>query len=42
MPPGLLRRVLRVESWRIRRGAPLPYGVAIAAGAAFALIRPGG
>lgn len=25
-------RVLRAEAWRIRRGGPLPYGVAIAAG----------
>lgn len=25
-------RVLRVEAWRIRRGAPLPYAVAIAVG----------
>jgi prepilin peptidase CpaA len=39
---GSLRRALRVEAWRIRRGAPLPYGVAIAAGAAFVAIRPGG
>lgn len=31
---GLARRVLRAEAWRIRRGAPLPYGVAIAAGVA--------
>jgi prepilin peptidase CpaA len=38
---GLAGRVLRCEAWRIRRGAPLPYGVAIAAGAAFALSRPG-
>jgi prepilin peptidase CpaA len=36
-PTGLLRRVLRCEAWRIRRGAPLPYGVAIAAGAAFVM-----
>jgi prepilin peptidase CpaA len=39
--PGGARRVLRAEAWRIRRGAPLPYGVAIAAGTAFTLIRPG-
>lgn len=25
-------RILRAERWRIRRGAPLPYGVAIACG----------
>lgn len=36
------RRVLRVEAWRIGRAASLPYGVAIAAGAAFLLIRPMG
>jgi prepilin peptidase CpaA len=36
-PAGALRRVLRCEAWRIRRRAPLPYGVAIAAGAAFAM-----
>jgi prepilin peptidase CpaA len=39
--PGVLRRVVRCEAWRIRRGAPLPYGVAIAAGAAFAITRQG-
>ncbi|MBR0680577.1 hypothetical protein GXW74_08770 [Roseomonas eburnea] len=38
---GVLRRVLRCEAWRIGRGAPLPYGVAIAAGAAFLVIAPG-
>ena len=31
--PGLLRRVIRVEAWRIGRRAPLPYACAIAAGA---------
>jgi prepilin peptidase CpaA len=41
-PAGLLRRVLRCESWRIRRGAPLPYGVAIAAGTAFVMTRAAG
>jgi prepilin peptidase CpaA len=41
-PAGTLARALRCEAWRIRRGAPLPYGVAIAAGAAFVVIRPGG
>jgi prepilin peptidase CpaA len=40
-PAGLLRRVLRCEAWRIRRGAPLPYGVAIAAGTAFVMTRSG-
>ena len=39
---GALPRILRCEAWRIRRGAPLPYGVAIAAGAAFAMTRQGG
>lgn len=34
-------RVAVVESWRIRRGAPLPYGIAIAAGAALVLRSPG-
>lgn len=31
-PRRLLPRVLRVEAWRIRRGGPLPYGLAIGAG----------
>ena len=30
---GLVRRVVRVERWRISRGAPLPYGCAIACAA---------
>lgn len=34
-------RVAMIESWRIRRGAPLPYGIAIAAGAALVLRHPG-
>ena len=35
-------RVWTIELWRIRRGAPLPYGVAIAAGAALVVMtRPG-
>jgi prepilin peptidase CpaA len=38
----MLRRILRCEARRIRRGAPLPYGVAIATGAAFVLTGPGG
>ncbi len=29
-PVGALARILRAERWRIRRGAPLPYGLAIA------------
>ena len=32
-PVGLLARALRAERWRIRRGGPLPYAAAIAAGA---------
>jgi len=31
-PRGPLTRVLRAERWRICRGAPLPYGLAIAFG----------
>jgi prepilin peptidase CpaA len=39
---SLLGRVMSVEAWRIRRRGPLPYGVAIAAGAAFVvLFHPG-
>ena len=34
-PVGLLARAARVERWRIRRGGPLPYACAIAAGASF-------
>lgn len=34
-------RVAIIEAWRIRRGAPLPYGIAIAAGAALVLSHPG-
>lgn len=30
---GLLRRIACVESWRISRRGPLPYGIAITAGA---------
>ncbi|MBP0463198.1 prepilin peptidase [Roseomonas sp. PWR1] len=41
MPSGAIGRVLRCEAWRIGRGAPLPYGVAIAAGTFFVLIRTG-
>ncbi len=37
-PAGLLRRLIRVERRRLRRGGPLPYAVAIAAGACFTLI----
>lgn len=34
-------RVAIIEKWRIRRGAPLPYGIAIAVGAALVLSDPG-
>lgn len=37
-----LRCILRCEARRIARGAPLPYGVAIAVGAMVVLIGPGG
>lgn len=40
-PDQAVSRILRCEAWRICRGAPLPYGVAIAAGALFVLLRPG-
>lgn len=36
-PRHLLRRVLRVEAWRIRHRGPLPYACAIAAGTIFVL-----
>jgi prepilin peptidase CpaA len=36
-PTHLLPRLLRCELWRLRRGGPLPYAVAIAAGTLFAL-----
>jgi prepilin peptidase CpaA len=36
-PRRLLARVLRVEAWRIRHRAPLPYACAIAAGTLFVL-----
>ncbi len=34
-----LHRVLAVESWRIRRRGPMPYGVAIAIGAVIVLLQ---
>lgn len=37
-PQTLLARALRVERWRIRRGGPLPYACAIAAGGLFVLL----
>ena len=33
-----LPRIMRIESWRLRRGGPLPYAVAIAAGGLFVLL----
>jgi len=38
----LLRRVLQVEYWRLRRRGPLPYAVAIAAGGIVVLLLPTG
>jgi prepilin peptidase CpaA len=38
---GLAARAWRAERFRLRRGGPLPYGVAIAAGTAFALLGAG-
>lgn len=40
-PSGLPARVLRAESWRIRRGGPLPYACAIAAGVLITLFHTG-
>jgi prepilin peptidase CpaA len=37
----LLRRALAAELWRIRRGGPLPYAVAICAGTLFTMISNG-
>ena len=37
-PMGLLARAARAERWRLARGGPLPYAVAIALGAATALL----
>jgi prepilin peptidase CpaA len=37
-PSGLPARAWRAERFRLRRGGPLPYGVAIAAGAACGLL----
>ena len=34
-PLGLLSRAWRAERWRLRRGGPMPYAVAIASGALF-------
>jgi len=35
--PSAFQRVCKVERWRIRRGAPLPYACAISAGCMFTL-----
>lgn len=32
-------RIARIESWRIRRGGPLPYAIAIAAGFAITVLK---
>jgi prepilin peptidase CpaA len=37
LSPSAFQRVCRVERWRIRRGAPLPYACAICAGCMFTL-----
>lgn len=37
-PTALLARIARIETWRLRRGGPLPYAVAIAAGGLFVLL----
>ncbi|MFN3590776.1 MAG: prepilin peptidase [Thermaurantiacus sp.] len=39
---SLYRRALAAEAWRIRRGGPLPYAVAIAAGTLFTMLSSGG
>jgi prepilin peptidase CpaA len=36
-PAGLARRAMRAERWRLSRGGPIPYAVAIGFGAVFAL-----
>ena len=40
-PATFPARVLRAERWRIRRGGPLPYACAIAAGVVITLLRTG-
>jgi len=37
LPRWSLRRLCRIEAWRIRRGGPLPYACAISAGCMFTL-----
>lgn len=38
-PSGLIARIGRAERFRLRRGGPLPYGLAIAAGGILELLR---
>ena len=38
-PAGMLMRIRRAERFRLRRGGPLPYGLAIAAGGLLELFR---
>jgi prepilin peptidase CpaA len=40
-PPGIVARIVRLERWRLRRGGPLPYAVAIACGVVFVVSRGG-
>lgn len=37
---GRLERLARAEAWRIRRGGPLPYGIAIGVGCLVASLHP--
>lgn len=37
-PTARLLRIIRIEQWRIRRRAPLPYAFAICAGVVFMLL----
>jgi len=36
---NLFTRIARIESWRIRRGGPLPYAIAIATGFAITVLK---
>ena len=36
---AMLARIARAERWRLRRGGPLPYAIAIAAGTAIVLLQ---
>ena len=40
-PRGVVRRAVRIELWRLGRGGPIPYAVAIATGAISALASEG-